>query len=88
MLGGKSNGGVVINPNVGPVDRAIRIVIGLVLIAFATRWNIPYTGWSFADTGWNWVGWIGLIPILTALVGFCPLYAMLGVSTCPMHRAR
>lgn len=74
--------------NVGPVDRVIRIVIGIVLIAFAMKLGIPNTGWSFPDTGWNWVGWIGVIPILTALVGFCPLYAVLGASTCPIPRAR
>lgn len=74
------------NTNVGPVDRVIRIVIGIVLIAFAMKWGIPNTGWSFPDTGWNWIGWIGLIPILTALVGFCPLYAVLGISSCPSYR--
>jgi Inner membrane protein YgaP-like, transmembrane domain len=67
------------NINMGPVDRVIRALVGLVLIAFAAQWGFP-------DTGWNWVGWIGVIPILTALVGYCPLYGMLGISTCPMHR--
>ena len=61
--------------NVGSVDRIIRIVIGLVLIAYA----IPL---GFPSTGWNWVGWIGVVPIITALVGNCPAYNILGVSTC------
>jgi hypothetical protein len=60
--------------NVGIVDRVIRVVIGIALIAFAMRWGFP-------DTGWNWVGWIGVIPILTAVVGFCPLYTALRIST-------
>jgi hypothetical protein len=60
--------------NVGTVDRALRVVIGLVLIAFA----IPL---GFPDTGWNWIGWIGVMPILTAFVGTCPAYSLLGFST-------
>ena len=61
--------------NVGSIDRVIRIGIGLVLIAYA----IPL---GFPNTGWNWVGWIGVVPIITALVGSCPAYSILGVSTC------
>ena len=66
--------------NMGAVDRVARFVIGLVLIAYA----IPI---GFAPTGWNWIGWIGVIPLLTAAFGFCPLYTLLGVSTCPAKRA-
>ncbi len=61
--------------NVGGTDRILRVIAGLVLLAYA----IPI---GFSDTGWNWVGWIGIVPIVTALVGFCPLYAVLGMSTC------
>ena len=61
--------------NVGSLDRIVRVVIGLVLIAYA----IPL---GFPSTGWNWVGWIGVVPIITALVGSCPAYSILGVSTC------
>lgn len=61
--------------NVGTVDRIARALLGLVLIAYA----IPA---GFPDTGWNWVGWIGLVPLATALFRVCPLYSMLGVSTC------
>ena len=66
--------------NMGTIDRTARIMIGLALIAYA----IPI---GFAQTGWNWVGWIGVIPLLTAAFGFCPLYTLLGVSTCPAERA-
>lgn len=61
--------------NVGNTDRIIRIVVGLVLIAYA----IPI---GFPVTGWNWLGYIGIVPIITALVGNCPAYTIFGVSTC------
>ena len=67
--------------NVGNVDRVIRIIIGIVLIAFAIRIGFP-------DTGWNWVGWIGVVPILTAAFGMCPLYSLLGLSTCATRPVR
>jgi hypothetical protein len=66
--------------NVGTVDRIVRLVIGFLLLGYAMRIG-------FADTGWNWVGWIGVIPILTAIFAYCPLYSFLGFSTCPLaHR--
>ena len=66
--------------NIGTIDRTARFVIGLALIAYA----IPV---GFPQTGWNRVGWIGVIPLLTAALGICPLYALLGVSSCPTKRA-
>ncbi len=63
------------NVNVGSMERVLRMIAGIALIAFAL-------GYVFPATGWNWVGWIGVVPILTALFGWCPLYALLGVSTC------
>jgi hypothetical protein len=68
------------NRNMGAIDRAARVVIGLALIAFA----IPL---GFPQTGWNWLGWVGIVPVLTGLLGYCPLYAILGLSSCPMKRA-
>lgn len=62
--------------NVGVIDRVLRIVAGIALLAFAL-------GYVFPGTGWNWVGWIGLVPVLTAVFGWCPAYSLLGVSTCP-----
>ena len=67
--------------NMGLVDRVARLFIGLALIAFA----IPV---GFPQTGWNWIGWIGVVPLLTAALGYCPLYAVLGLSTCPVKHAR
>lgn len=56
--------------NVGQTDKIIRIVAGLVLLSLA--FVGPKTPWGF----------IGLVPLLTAFVGFCPAYRLLGVNTC------
>ena len=60
--------------NIGVIDRTLRIVIGLLLIA----WAIPI---GFPPMDYNWIGWVGLIPLLTAIVGFCPLYGLLTMTT-------
>ena len=60
--------------NVGTVDRILRVIVGLVLIAFALGYIAP-------GPGWNWVGWIGVVPILTAVFSTCPAYTVLGLST-------
>ena len=60
--------------NVGMIDRIARIAIGIALIAFALGYIAP-------GTGWNWVGWIGVVAIATALIGNCPAYSVFGVST-------
>lgn len=64
--------------NVGTIDRIVRVIIGAGLLYYALL---------AAPTGYNWVGWIGVVPLLTALIGNCPLYSILGVSTCPMKKA-
>jgi len=60
--------------NIGTIDRIARIVLGIALIAFALGYIAP-------GTGWNWLGWIGVLPILTALIGNCPAYSVFGCST-------
>ena len=60
--------------NVGTIDRIARIVLGIALIAFALGYIAP-------GTGWNWLGWIGVLPILTAVFSTCPAYTLLGCST-------
>lgn len=57
--------------NVGNTDRAVRIILGIGLIALV--FVGPQTVW----------GWVGVIPLLTAFVGSCPLYSLLGVNSCP-----
>ena len=64
--------------NVGIVDRVIRIVIGLALIAYAIPLGFPVTGWS-------WVGWVGVVPLITGIFGMCPAYRLIGLSTCPIQ---
>ena len=61
--------------NVGGIDRILRTVIGLALIALTLTGTIGV-----------W-GWIGVVPLLTAALGFCPLYTVLGFSSCPMKKA-
>ncbi len=61
--------------NVGSIDRILRIVLGLALIALTLTGTIGV-----------W-GWIGVVPIATAAMGFCPLYTVLGFSSCPMKKA-
>lgn len=58
--------------NVGSMDRLARIVVGLILIALV--FVGPKTPW----------GWIGVVPLVTGLFRTCPLYSVLGISTCPM----
>lgn len=59
--------------NVGSADKAIRIVIGLALLSLL----------FLLDGRARWFGLIGLVPLLTAFTGFCPLYTLFGLSTCP-----
>ena len=58
-------------PNVGGIDRSIRVVVGLLLVSLVF-WG-PHTPW----------GWLGLIPLGTAVIRFCPLYTVIGLRTCP-----
>ncbi|PLX34249.1 MAG: DUF2892 domain-containing protein [Hyphomicrobiales bacterium] len=56
--------------NEGSIDRIIRVIVGLVLIALV--FVGPQTPW----------GWIGVVPLLTGLIGWCPAYSLFGLSTC------
>ena len=65
--------------NEGTVDRALRILVGLALLA-----------WFFLDRGqgfWHYAKLIGIVPLVTGLIGYCPIYSILGLSACPMKRA-
>ncbi len=61
--------------NVGGWDKILRIVIGIGLLALG----------AFGPIGW-W-GLVGLVPLLTGLVGSCPLYTIVGMSTCPSGKS-
>ena len=56
--------------NIGGIERILRIVIGLVLVALAATGQIGV-----------W-GWLGLVPLATGLIGWCPPYSLLGINTC------
>ena len=58
--------------NVGTIDRILRIVVGLGLISLV--FVGPQTPW----------GWVGIVPLLTAVISFCPLYTLIGIRTCPI----
>jgi fatty acid desaturase len=60
--------------NEGNLDRALRVAAGLLLIGLAAT-----------NTIGMW-GYIGVVPLLTGAVGMCPLYAILGISTCPTNQ--
>lgn len=61
------------NTNVGTADRVIRVILGLALLSAIV----------FLDGKERWFGLIGLVPLLTAAVKFCPLYTVFGIRTCP-----
>ncbi len=60
--------------NVGGIDRIVRIIAGIALLAVALVPSEFQTPWA----------WIGVIPLGTALIGWCPLYTVLGIRTCPV----
>ena len=59
--------------NVGGIDKTVRIAAGVVLLSLLV----------LLEGSIRWVGLIGIVPLVTGLVGYCPLYSLLGVSTCP-----
>ena len=60
--------------NVGTIDRVLRITAGIVLIALAATGTVGL-----------W-GYIGIVPLLTGLFRFCPVYPLLGLNTCPLDK--
>jgi Protein of unknown function (DUF2892) len=59
--------------NMGTADRVFRIIVGLALLSMIV----------LLKTDVRWFGLIGLVPLATGLASWCPLYSMLGLSTCP-----
>ncbi len=62
------------NNNVGSVDRLVRLVLGVAIVAAGVYYR-------------SWWGAIGAVPIMTAAIGWCPLYMPFGLSTCATKRA-
>jgi hypothetical protein len=69
---------MVMKANVGGIDRTLRILAGIALLAlvFVLEGNA------------RWFGLVGLVPLATGLIGYCPAYALFGLSTCPMEAKR
>jgi hypothetical protein len=59
--------------NIGSIDRALRLVLGVALLSLLLVLDGPS----------RWWGLLGLVPLLTGAVSFCPLYAALGINSCP-----
>ncbi len=59
--------------NEGTLDRALRIILGVALLSLV--FIGPQTAW----------GWVGLVPLITGLVGMCPLYRLFGINTCAIR---
>ena len=62
--------------NVGGIDRGLRVLVGLSLLLIL----------FFFDGPTRWWGLVGIVPLGTGLFGFCPLYTLLGFSSCPMEK--
>jgi hypothetical protein len=61
--------------NEGTIDRGLRVAVGILLLAL-----------TLTNTIGMW-GWIGVVPLLTGAIGWCPLYTVLGINTCPMKNS-
>ncbi len=62
--------------NEGTVDRVLRVLVGIIILSMA--FVGPKTPWAY----------LGIVPLLTGAIGFCPLYAILGINTCGLPKAR
>lgn len=62
--------------NVGGIDKGLRIVIGLAILSLL----------FILEGGARLWGLVGLVPLLTGLLGYCPAYSLFGLNTCPMER--
>jgi hypothetical protein len=65
--------------NESTLDRVLRVVVGVALLV-----------WFFFDSSvgfWHYAKLIGIVPLVTGAIGTCPIYAIFGISTCPMKRA-
>lgn len=63
--------------NVGSVDRILRIIVGLIVLSLF---------FIYPEASWRYLALIGIVPLLTGLFSSCPLYSILGISTCPLKK--
>ena len=63
--------------NEGGVDRVLRVIVGLALLSLL-----------FTENEYRWFGLIGLVLLLTGIIGFCPGYAMFGMNSCPTDKKK
>ncbi len=63
--------------NVGSIDRILRIVVGLIVLSLF---------FIYPDASWRYLALLGIVPLLTGFLSTCPLYSILGISTCPMKK--
>lgn len=69
----------MLKTNEGTLDRALRVLVGAALLV-----------WFFMDQGsgfWHYAKLIGVVPLLTGILGSCPAYSLLGINTCPLKKA-
>ncbi len=59
--------------NEGTIDRVLRIILGFGLIS---------AYFLYPDSAYSWAFWIGVIPAVTGILGWCPLYSIFGIKTC------
>jgi Protein of unknown function (DUF2892) len=64
--------------NESTMDRAVRIIIGVALLAMF---------FLYPDASWRYWTLLGIVPLATGLLGSCPIYTLLGISTCPVKKA-
>jgi hypothetical protein len=64
--------------NEGFIDRALRVIVGLVILSLFFVVGGPSRYWAL----------LGAVPLLTGLGGYCPLYGLLGINTCPLRSAK
>ena len=62
--------------NVGSLDKVLRIIVGLGLLSLI----------FILEGNQRWFGLIGIVPLVTALIGWCPLYVILGINSCPARK--
>jgi Protein of unknown function (DUF2892) len=65
---------MIMKTNEGNLDRGLRLVAGLALIGMAASGVV------------GWWGYLGVVPLATGALGWCPLYTVLGINTCPLRR--